>query len=136
MKLELVHNHPLINSECYIEDAALIIATLDISFGVRVNLIAMLSLFFYSLSRTNAAMSFELIKCVCKEVEELGTKGSIITYANCLEALESDSRTQTTWKLKNLAKIALELALANVIESKAYNDDLLNKNYTSVPIKW
>ncbi|XP_040997085.1 uncharacterized protein LOC121243090 [Juglans microcarpa x Juglans regia] len=97
-------------------------------------LISILSLFFYSPLGTNAA-THELVEGVCKEAVERATKGNIVTYENCLEALESDSRTRTTSNLKALAKIALELALANATESEAYVDDLLKKNRTSAPLE-
>ncbi|KAG6673880.1 hypothetical protein I3842_15G013600 [Carya illinoinensis] len=95
-------------------------------------IISMLSLFFYSPLGTNAAT--ELVECVCKEAVERDTKG-IVTYDSCLEALESDSRTRTTSNLKALAKIALELGLANATVSEAYVDDLLKKNRTSAPLE-
>ncbi|KAG6625961.1 hypothetical protein CIPAW_15G014000 [Carya illinoinensis] len=85
---------------------------------------------FTHLSGTNAAT--ELVECVCKEAVERDTKG-IVTYDSCLEALESDSRTRTTSNLKALAKIALELGLANATVSEA--DDLLKKNRTSAPLE-
>ncbi|XP_042961369.1 uncharacterized protein LOC122296049 [Carya illinoinensis] len=97
---------------------------------------------FTHLSGTNAAT--ELVECVCKEAVERDTKG-IVTYDSCLEALESDSRTRTTSNLKALAKIALELGLANATSFRRYklaakchfscSDDLLKKNRTSAPLE-
>ena len=82
-----------------------------------------LILFFHSPSQTNA--STEIVEGVCNQT---------IDYANCLKALGSDSRTPKASNLKDLAKVALELAVANATESKAYIDYLLDKNRTA-PIK-
>uniref|UniRef100_A0A7N2KVP1 Pectinesterase inhibitor domain-containing protein n=2 Tax=Quercus lobata TaxID=97700 RepID=A0A7N2KVP1_QUELO len=88
----------------------------------------LLFLFFHSPLQTNASSSSsstKLIESVCKNT---------IDNANCLKALESDPRAVKASRLKDLAKIALELAVANATESKAYIDALLTKNHTE-PIK-
>lgn len=77
---------------------------------------------------TNGAT--KLVEGVCKEAVDYATKGTL-SYGSCLEALESDSRTRSASDLKDLAKIALQLALANATASKAYIDDLLKKNHTA-----
>jgi pectinesterase inhibitor-like protein len=79
-----------------------------------------LLLLLHSLSPTNAAT--QLVIGVCKQT---------INYINCVEALESDSRTPSASNLKDLAKIALGLALSNATESKSYIDGLLKKQRTA-----
>ncbi|KAL0015715.1 hypothetical protein SO802_002784 [Lithocarpus litseifolius] len=84
----------------------------------------LLFLFFHSPLQTNAS-STKLIGSVCKNT---------IDNDNCLKALESDPRAVKASRLKDLAKISLELAVANATESKTYIDALLTKNHTE-PIK-
>lgn len=79
-----------------------------------------LLLLLHSLSPTNAAT--QLVDGVCKQT---------INYADCVKALESDSRTPSASSLKSLAKIALGLAVSNATEGKSYIDNLLTKSRTA-----
>ncbi|KAE8100390.1 hypothetical protein FH972_018296 [Carpinus fangiana] len=78
-------------------------------------------LLLHSLSPTTVAT--KLVEGVCKKT---------ISYANCVEALDSDSRTLSASNLKDLAKIALGLALSNATESNALvelEEDAVTANY-------
>ena len=79
---------------------------------------------FHSLSPTTAAT--KLVEGVCKKT---------ISYANCVEALDSDSRIPSASNLKDLAKIALGLALSNATESKSFIDKLLKIKRTAAVAK-
>ncbi|KAE8100392.1 hypothetical protein FH972_018298 [Carpinus fangiana] len=81
-------------------------------------------LLLHSLSPTTAAT--KLVEGVCKKT---------ISYANCVEALDSDSRTPSASNLKDLAKIALGLALSNATESKSFIDKLLKIKRTAAVAK-
>ncbi|KAM4080423.1 hypothetical protein ACJW30_11G015100 [Castanea mollissima] len=81
---------------------------------------SLLFLFFHYPLPTNASTN-KLVDSVCKKT---------INNGDCINALESHPRTATTSELKDLAKIAFQMAVANSTESKTYIDDLLNKNHT------
>jgi pectinesterase inhibitor-like protein len=81
-------------------------------------------LLLHSLSPTTATT--KLVEGVCKKT---------VSYTSCVEALDSDSRTSSVSNLKDLAKIALGLALSNATESKSFIDGLLKIKRTTAVAK-
>ncbi|KAK9943796.1 hypothetical protein M0R45_009392 [Rubus argutus] len=90
---------------------------------------ASLFLFLSSPSPTNA--STRLVESVCNEVAS-DLKGS---NSECLKVLESDPRAGSASSYKGLGPIALDLAIANAKESKAFIKNLLKKKGSSEAIK-
>ncbi|KAJ4701074.1 Pectinesterase inhibitor domain containing protein [Melia azedarach] len=91
--------------------------------------IAAFFLVFWSPSTTNAITlnsPSSLVANVCRKT---------INYAECVPALQLDSRTPSTSDLKALARIALEIAVANTTNSKAFIQELAESKSTKPSLK-
>lgn len=78
---------------------------------------ASLLLFISSPSSTKASTQF--VKTVCSQT---------INNSECLKALESDRRTASTSNYKEIAPIALDLAIVNAKDSYAFINNLIKTN--------
>lgn len=78
---------------------------------------ASLLLFISSTSSTKASTQF--VKTVCSQT---------INNSECLKALESDRRTASTSNYKEIAPIALDLAIVNAKDSYAFINNLIKTN--------
>ncbi|KAB1201072.1 hypothetical protein CJ030_MR0G005128 [Morella rubra] len=89
-----------------------------------------LLLLFHSPFPSNAAT--KRVEGVCKQaVDYASSNPGTVSYANCLEAFESDSRARYASNFKDLTTIALGLAVTNATESQAYIDGLLERSHTA-----